>query len=636
MNRKRWFDILNNLSTTSPTTSDELATILNISSRTVRNELKEISEVLKKEGAHLISKPNSGTLLVIENYELYQSFLDSLNKNTSIPETSQERIQYLLETLLVNKSSFVKLEDLVDQIYISKSSLTGDLKEVRSFLEDYNLKLIARPGYGIRVEGSEFDLRLCIAAFTISRLEDQTKNGILRSIAECVQQGLIDSNLKINDGSYQNLIVHLYIALQRIEEGCYVPLEKSQLDVIRNEVEFKQAQKIVDLLEKRFEIEIPLTEVGYVAIHLASKRIIEKQDLTDQVIIDSKVNETINRMLNEILINYHIDFRDDLELRMVLGMHLIPLNVRLQYDMNLKNPLLKQIKTRYTLAYMLAVSACGVLEKENCKIIQEDEIGYFALHFNLALERRKKTRIKKNVLVVCSTGRGSAQLLLWKIKEEFGKDLNRIEICDVFQLETYDLSDIDYIFSTVAIPFQVNRPIVQVEVFLENKDIKAIHHILNEQENFTLSKYFHPNLFLSKCNAKTKEEVIDQMVKKIRKYKNVPNDFKDSVLEREKLAVTSFGNLVAVPHPNKAMGDESFVCVAILEKPIKWDKQKVQFVFMMSLKAPVEEDMQMFSQITSQLLFSQKYINEMIKNPEFSYLMKILGTIEKDIKENNG
>lgn len=638
MNKKRWNDILDQLSETEMVTSESLAQKLNLSSRTIRNEMKELKAVLEQVGAHLVSKTSTGYLLQIEDQKKYGEFLSTLKDQGDIPETSKERVQYLLETLLANNDQYVKLEDLSDQIYVSRSSLTNDLKEVRQMLKEYNLKLITRPGYGIKVEGREFDLRLCIAASTIGRIEKKSncQENSLRKIADCIQLGLQDTPLHISEVSYHNLIVHIYIALQRINDDCHVPLEAKQLKMIKKEAEFVDAKRIAALLEETFVITIPETEIGYIAIHLASKRIIEASEVQDNVVIDQKINDVVKHMLDVIEKNYNLRFHEDLELRMVLAMHLIPFAVRMQYDMNLKNPLLKEIKTRYTLAYMIAISACEVLKEVYHKQIQEDEIGYFALHFNLALERRKHQGTKKNILIVCSTGRGSAQMLVYRMQEEFGKYLDHIVTCDVLQVEQYDFRNIDYVITTVPIPYSVPRPILQIQLFLEEQDIKAIRSLLNGENTSSLQQYFHPDLFLSNLEVETKEEAIEAIVKRIHQVKSIPDDFLEAVFAREKMAVTAFGNRVAIPHPNRAMSEETFVCVAVLKKPIDWNRQKVQFIFMLSLTTAKDKNMEQFSRITSKLLFSQEYINEIIKSPKYSTLMKLLGNIEKEMGEKNG
>ncbi|MEA5026274.1 MAG: BglG family transcription antiterminator [Erysipelotrichaceae bacterium] len=638
MNKKRWSEIINLLLDGETISSEMLAKKLKLSSRTVRNELKMLKSILDKGGAQLYSKTKVGYYLIINDQTVFKRFLSYLNDSKIIPDTAQERIQFLLETLLANNERYIKLEDLCDQLYISRSSLSADLKNVREMLEDYNLQLLTRPGYGIKVEGNEFDLRLCIASHTIRRIEqdDTHDQSSLRLIADCIQNGLKDTELKLSEMSYQNLIVHIFIALKRIEEGCYVPLSNEQMKTIKHDLEYPYAAMIVKQLTACFAIAIPEPEIGYIAIHLASKRIIEEPINNGNFVINSEVVDIVDQMLDEVKRSYDIDLHNDLELRMIMAMHLIPLKVRLRYDMNLKNPLLKDIKTLYTFSYMLAVSACSVLEKEYHKHIQEDEIGYIALHISLALERRKNHRLKKNIVIVCSTGRGSAQLLEWKFREKFGQYLNRIETCDVLQMEKFDLNDFDYVVSTVPIPFPIIRPIFHIPLFIEEKDVQAISNILSRNTDSSWKNIFDEKLFLSGLNAETKESVIAQMVDRIKEVRKIPDNFYELVLERERLAVTEFGNLVAIPHPNAAVSDQTFVCIAILNKPIRWDKQKVQFVYMLSLKTPVDDDIRYFTRISSKLLFDNKYINEMIRSPKYSTLMLLLSSIENEIEEQNG
>lgn len=54
-------------------------------------------------------------------------------------------------------------ETLCDRLYIDQSTLSRCLKEVRNKLSQYNLELISRPGYGLKVQGDKLDVRLYLA-----------------------------------------------------------------------------------------------------------------------------------------------------------------------------------------------------------------------------------------------------------------------------------------------------------------------------------------------------------------------------------------------------------------------------------------------------------------------------------------
>ena len=91
--------------------------------------------------------------------------------------------------------------------------------------------------------------------------------------------------------------------------------------------------------------------------------------------------------------------------------------------------------------------------------IKEDEIGYIAVSFALALERQKaKEWAPKNILIVCASGKGSAQLLAYRYQQKFGKNLGRVQTCDVIGLRSVNFSKIDYVFSRCLFPFMFRCP----------------------------------------------------------------------------------------------------------------------------------------------------------------------------------
>ena len=60
---------------------------------------------------------------------------------------------------------------------------------------------------------------------------------------------------------------------------------------------------------------------------------------------------------------------------------------RLTYQMNIRNPYLKNIKIKYPLAFEAGVIAAKVVESKTGFQIGEHEIGFLALHIGAALER---------------------------------------------------------------------------------------------------------------------------------------------------------------------------------------------------------------------------------------------------------
>ena len=356
-----------------------------------------------------------------------------------------------------------------------------------------------------------------------------------------------------------------------------------------------------------------------------------KSPQQENCIISETMYETVDEMLRVVDDEMNLDLSSDLNLRLVLALHLVPLENRLQYDLNMRNPLLKEIKNHYMLAFMIATTACGVLKERYQKEISEDEIGYIALHINLALERKRETIRRKNIVIVCSTGRGRAELLEYQCRDKFGKYINQLMTCDVLTLDRIDLSDVDLVISTVEIPIKLPVPILRVQYFMESRDESKIKRVLAQSGTSSIEHFFDPNLFLVNVPAKNKTEVIDYMSARIRNFYKVPRNFKELILLREKKAVTEFGNLIAIPHPYRVCTDETFVCVALLKRPILWDKKKVQLVFLLSIEKGKKRDLQKFYTLTSKFLTSKDYVRLLLHEKRYGTLMRIFQTIEEDL-----
>lgn len=615
----------------------ELSSCMEVSSKTVRRMIKDLNCLLREYGAEIVSKNGHGYKITVADPRKYEELLAEMRlvrQGGFIPDTSEERIQFLLEYLL-NHNSFIKLDELSDRLYVSKNTLTADLKKVEAMFEHYNLKIIRKPNYGIALRGLEFDLRRCIAGFTAKRLlllegRQEGENDIKR-ISEIIMNSAGKKGFKVNEMAFQNLIVHIYVAMKRINQNYEIAKKPGQVEGVRSR-EKEVAKDIVKCLEETFSTRFSEGEIEYIAIHLAGKQVYEALGSPERnVVINQEVSDLVTGMLQSVYDYFKRDFRDNLELRMTLSQHLVPLLVRIRHDMVLKNPILEDIKQKYIFSYMMAAQACTIISRKYGKLLSEDEVGYIALPFVLALERQQNKIVRKNVLFVCSTGKGSAELLVYKFKEEFGRYIDKIKVCDLYGAAKLDFHDIDYLITTVPIPFQVPVPIMEVSFFLEQKEIDAMKKVFSSPGRSTAESYFRQDLFFSSIQAHTKEEVIRELCSRISKVCPLPEQFYEAVLTRENLAKTDFGNMVALPHPYMTMTKETFVSVGILESPIYWTQSQVQLVLLISISEGDTDDIQKFYQTVVKLITEKQYIKRLIKERSYLTLRELLILAEREV-----
>lgn len=617
---------------------EELARQLGVSQRTIRNRIHQVN-ALMQNSAHISSKRGKGYFLSIvdeEGFKAWRSRQDELLCGGHIPTTSQERQSYLLNDLL-ERTDWITLDDLSSMLFVSRKCVSRELREIEKYLDTYDLTIEKRPHYGIRISGGELNRRLCLASVAIEHYDDclwaqddpsrQSHRKLINDVSECINRSIVDEKIELGAMALQNLVIHMTIAILRMQSGCYMPMDAGFVGEIRNAPEFAQARYLANNLESHFNLSLPEEEVAYIAIHLAGKQTVTSQKAEN--IIDSNVWDLVTKMLEEVKRVYRFDFLDDLELRMNLAKHLVPLLVRLKFHMSARNPILRDIRSRFPLAFSMALDATSVIQEQVNNQLTDDEIGYIAMAFAVALERKKSSqRQKKKILLVCASGAGSARLLAIRFQERFGASINEMRTCDVGHIEREDFSSIDYVFTTVPIKKDLPVPVCEVGHFLDERDALLVQRFLDGQRalgNRTDAQdAFSEDLFFPHVRLTSKQEVLHLLCSASRMRERVPDDFEQLVLQREDAAETSFGNRVALPHPNVPVSDRTFVAVALLDKPIEWNRHPVQAVFLISIIKDARDDLDAFYREMSCLLTDEQSISQLISDQRFEVLIDLL------------
>lgn len=591
-----------------PTSSEWIAKELGISDRTVRNEIKLLQgDIVNSFGLSIESIRGKGYRLKIVDSEKLNKHTMEGDERTNNFANQNHRVTYLLTRLLLAEG-FIKLESFIDEMFVSMSTIKNDLKLVRKILKKYNLRLTNRPHYGSKVEGEEYMKRLCLSnhlpiGSQEVMISDQALNLVNETLFLTIKEILIQKvnqfKLDISDISLENLATHIAIACKRIKEGFLI--ENFQ-DGLMDEYPFEKvvAKEIVQEVEEYTGLTFPTSEMDYIIVHLVGTKLLHKQELTSYSGYD-EVGRIVTSILEKLQAELNWDFSGDKEFIQALTLHIRPAMNRLRYKMNIRNPLVNEIKTKYPAAFEGAVIAGQCIEDYLNIEVVEDEIAYIALHIGVALERMqmKKRKIKR-VLVVCASGVGSARLLYYRLQNKFEHQIEVVDTISYYKLSSYDLSTIDLIISTVPIKEDFQVPVKVVNTFLDEKDVDSIKNYIAMNQN-DVETFLHPSRIFIHQHFDNKETVISFLCDQLYKQQLVPDHFKALVLERESIAPTCYGNLVAIPHPIRAVTTETFWTVCTLVRPILWDEQQmVQFICLLNVKQGSHGDLdRMFKKLIS-------------------------------------
>lgn len=444
----------------------------------------------------------------------------------------------------------------------------------------------------MKIIGTEFDLRRFIASifsqnylpsdfYATSDITSQEVRRVYNTVRSIIEKEIIKRNFNIASIALDSLITHISLSILRSKYESIISLDESLVLMPHDNPILGEIDSIISTISDELNVTLPDSERIYISMHFQSKL---TMDYFQTSAIPQEVNILVDSILEEIKNKRDVDLGKDLELRTLLGLHLVPLIYRLRFGTYLKNPILDEVKRSCIKGYDLAIIASKRIEDTIGSRVNDDEISYIAMHFDVSLSRLNSPVSKKNVLIVCSTGRASGQVLKQKFIDHFSQSLKSIQVCDIHEIEYYESHvDFDFIFTTVPLTCKTKAPIFEFEFFLNHDTVQSIGRILNDDfSKEKLMEIFKRDLFFV-TNKTDKIVVLNDFIDSVMNIENYDESFRDLVWERENYSSTDILESIAVPHPNKLIAEKSCVACLVLDKPILWGKNEVSIVFLMSL-----------------------------------------------------
>lgn len=636
-------------------TSKELAAHMGCSDRTIRTYYKTLVEKLDNHsGLDLISKQGYGYKLDILDDDAYADFLEENHINDhhfnyqSVTDIN-DRYNFLLNKLLFEQNE-IYFDDLADELFVSRSTLSSDFKKIREKFKPYHLKIESKANKGVYVMGQERDKRRFIMDYFIdsgfiNTMHSYVDNELLNQKISFEELTIIvldecrEGGLKLSDFVIQNLVIHIALAIRRITEGFRISKVSDDEVVLRGLAERRVAENILKRVSVSTGIHFPIEEVDYITLHLVSK------GHGNSCHISEVLQEQIRQELIDSISQINPSVKNDFQLIEGLLAHLSTMYIRLQGKVVMENPLTAEIQANYRDMYQLAERVVSNMPTFSPYTLSPNEIAYIALHFMAAKERYKEQR-KYNVLVICATGYGSAQMLKSRIENELGNLVSITDVIGYYEINDEKLKGIDFIVSSIDLSnLMFNIPVFTVSVFLndeELKDIKqGIAHLNTSMANVedhqaelsvkdVFDDYFSDDYFFLMSDA-TKEDVLKKLAESISVNENDQFEKRllDMMKQREAMSSIVFGENIAVPHPLKAVGSKHHFAVAIVKNGVKWDEQypSIKIIFLMSMSIHDNDGLPELTSAIVDLVDNPKLQEQMLACQSFDEFKKIFLSI---------
>ena len=479
--------------------AERIASALDVSARTITREMHGLEMALMPYGITLLRRTGAGFMLTGDKADLTR-LRTQISKTNVRGELTPDQRRSILVTRLLMADEPLKLFALARILDVTDSTVSHDLDRLQPFLAEQGITLVRRPGLGVYVEGAERDIRSALVRIIHDHVDEVDLLALVAddgaegaaSAADRVLLGLVDGaqirtiddivaeethGRDIPDTARVGLVVHLALAVRRMQQHDAIVMDAGTLGELRRTEEFAEARMIAAQLGAAFALSVPEAEIGYITMHLLGARGTALPAGAGRV--DNfrlvQIAQSIMRLASEKSGAPLIRSRTLLS---GLVNHLAPALHRLKLHMDIRNPLLVEVEAEHPELMELARYSTRMMEEEVGTPLPADETAYIAIHIGAALTEAGGDRPVVRVLVACPTGLGTSRLLASRIRRAYDRIRVVGEISSLaLTAQEITRRAVDFVVSTVPLP-PLPVPVVVASAFLTASDRARIDTVL--------------------------------------------------------------------------------------------------------------------------------------------------------------
>jgi len=613
--KERYFNIkiLEILLENEVITISSIAEAIGVVEKSVRKRLKNINTFLQENNFGTIEKKQRVGVWLNATSEQRRNLQTALlgNKSELFIQDSEKRVNEVIRTIFMMKqNSPLTIMNMASNMYISIPTMLGIFKQAAEWFEENGIKVYSVRNKGIVLEAAEIAYRKALKKFVLKQLDDMPLQERLQNfftgldvikVREILLKTEEQWKLSFSDYSFKEIWTCLCISIYRMSKvKTELEISKEESEEIVKHNEYAFAQSLFEMVEKEFAIQVTHNEIVFLAeVILCASTIDGNLDYSSETgVLDYnlKLKEFVRKIIKTISVVIGEDLTKDMILYNGLLQHIGPAIFRLRYGNVKSEALLEYVKDEYKRVYRAAWATSILFEEYFGVQVTEDELIYITLYIQVALERKSPPL---HAVLVTQTGLGHSKLLCEKIKK-LVPQIKEITLSRAQGFSYEHCKQGDMILSTVQLPLKIGN-LILIDPALTDESViklrkqvrKIVENKVKREERLDYMCYslLKPNLIFTSVEADSKEEIIKFLTDRLEESGYVSKGYYESVMKREQATTTAIGNGVAIPHGYVSGINESKVCICTLKKPILWNEEMVDVIFLLAVRMKTPQEL---------------------------------------------
>lgn len=482
-------------------TIDKISETLQVSNKTIRNDLLLVGEWLQDNHLQLIKKTGVGIKIDGEREQKLHIIASIQERNKAAVDFSpQSRMIYIGMQLAIFDQC--RIFELASSLYVSRATIHKDILSLINEIEQFHVEINRKNNNGISLQGKEKNVRNallhlmlhdngyhnfikmvqrsnhpCDGSLIFPGLE--VSDDEMKDFIDCILSSNMHYIKSLNFQSLALLILRCFTAYLRIQDGHIIHLSDTFLSELKKEPLYDEARALSDRIANHYHFTYPEIEIRYLQVYCLALQNTDDLSENDKHLAQDFTNSLIASWSKQL----HLSFEKDKVLYRHLYEHLCPAIIRFRHGIPNENPMIDEIHQLYENTFSVVKNSISCIESYFSITLSENEIGYLALHLAAAMEQMKKPL---STILVCHNGIGAAELAYAKLHAQL-PEIHIISKETFFSIYHIDLHDIDLIISTIPLKLPTRIPIIQINSILHEYDFirlkESVIQLYKEKNN---------------------------------------------------------------------------------------------------------------------------------------------------------